>query len=56
MVDVITAANDCIVLVPQELEADTVMLPLTATPLVETVIAFVLFPEEMDHPEGSTQL
>ena len=43
-------------LVPHELFANTVMLPLTAPPEVETVIALVPLPEIIDQPAGTVQL
>lgn len=42
--------------VPQELLADTVMLPLIAAPEVATVIALVPLPEVIDQPDGTIQL
>lgn len=49
-------ANVCNALVPQELVADTVILPLAAAPEVAIVIALVLLPDVIDQPEGTVQL
>ena len=52
----IVTGNDCTLLVPHELVADTVMFPAVAPADVDTVIEFVPAPAVILHPEGTVQL
>ena len=52
----IVTANVLALLVPQELIAVTVIFPLTAAPVVDTVIEVVPAPAVIVHPVGTVQL
>ena len=46
----------CCPLVPQELVAVTIIFPVIADPVADTVIEFVPAPDVIDHPVGNNQL
>ena len=51
-----TTLNVCARLVPHELVAVTVISPVIAEPVADTVIEFVPVPDVIDHPVGNNQL
>ena len=51
-----TTGKFCNPLVPHEFVALTVIFPLIAEPVAETVIEFVPAPDVIDHPVGNNQL
>jgi hypothetical protein len=52
----VVTAKTAAALVPQELVADTLILPLAADPFVDTVIEFVLAPDVIVQPAGNDQV